>query len=65
MTMKLDGPWQVSSYTGSNGGTCVETRRWGGAVDVRDTKDRQGGTLSVPPEAWAAFVGGIKAGNFQ
>jgi len=31
-----------------------------GAVMVRDTKNRDGETLSVPASAWQAFVAGMK-----
>jgi hypothetical protein len=63
--MRTDGTWRTSTYTGNGGNTCVEVRPRPEGVDIRDTKDRPGGTLSVSPEAWAAFIGGIKAGNFQ
>ena len=31
-----------------------------GAVLVRDTKDRDGGTLTFGPAAWSAFVGSVQ-----
>ena len=36
-----------------------------GQVAVRDTKDRNGGVLLVAPTDWAAFIEGVKAGEFD
>ena len=51
--------WRVATYTGGNG-NCVEVADAASVVMVRDTKDREGGTLSVPADAWRAFTGTIK-----
>lgn len=49
--------WRKSSRSGSNQGNCVEVAdNLPGRVLVRDTKDRDGGTLSFRPAAWQAFV---------
>ncbi|MDG4827696.1 DUF397 domain-containing protein [Solwaraspora sp. WMMD1047] len=49
--------WRKSSRSGNNGGDCVEVAdNLGGVVLVRDTKDRDGGTLAFAPSAWRAFV---------
>ncbi|MCZ2525427.1 DUF397 domain-containing protein [Streptomyces sp. HB2AG] len=48
--------WFKSSYSGGDGGECVEVDATPGAVRVRDSKDREGGTLAFSPEAWTAFV---------
>ncbi|MEU3190258.1 DUF397 domain-containing protein [Streptomyces sp. NPDC006992] len=50
-------PWFKSSYSGSDGGNCVEVAQAPAAVYVRDSKDRRGPVLSVPPAQWASFVG--------
>ncbi|RQX19522.1 DUF397 domain-containing protein [Micromonospora ureilytica] len=40
-----------------NGGSCIEVAdNLLSVVLVRDTKDRDGGTLHVDPTAWKAFV---------
>lgn len=55
--------WKKSSRSGSNGGSaCVEVGTPGdvSVVAVRDTKDRQGGTIVVSPEAFRAFVNTVK-----
>ncbi|MER7998624.1 DUF397 domain-containing protein [Streptomyces sp. NPDC095613] len=47
--------WHTSSYTGTE--TCVEVAdNDSEKVMVRDTKDRDGGTLTFPPSSWSAFV---------
>ncbi|WP_329111523.1 DUF397 domain-containing protein [Micromonospora sp. NBC_01699] len=50
--------WRKSTRSGTNGGACVEVAdNLAGIVLVRDTKDRDGGTLTFGPDAWRAFVG--------
>ncbi|MER5454250.1 DUF397 domain-containing protein [Micromonospora sp. NPDC002389] len=49
--------WRKSSYSGANGGSCVEVAdNLPGVVLVRDTKDRDGGTLHFSPSNWKGFV---------
>ncbi|MFF5171168.1 DUF397 domain-containing protein [Micromonospora sp. NPDC000089] len=49
--------WRKSTRSGNNGGSCVEVAdNLPGVVLVRDTKDRDGGTLHVNPAAWQSFV---------
>ncbi|MEH1163817.1 DUF397 domain-containing protein [Micromonospora sp. CPCC 205539] len=49
--------WRKSTKSGSNGGNCVEVAdNLPGVVLVRDTKDRDGGTLSFSPASWRGFV---------
>jgi hypothetical protein len=56
------GPeWFKSSYSGTEGDNCVEVAVTPHVVHVRDTKDREGGQLSVTPAAWADFVAFAKA----
>lgn len=52
--------WRKSSYSGNGGGNCVEVGHDAGRVAVRDTKDRDGGTLSVPADAWREFAEELK-----
>ncbi|WP_432959040.1 DUF397 domain-containing protein [Micromonospora haikouensis] len=56
-----DRGWFKSSRS-SNNAACVEVRFVGGAVDVRDTKDRTGPALAFDGGSWASFVAGLKAG---
>ena len=55
-----DTPWRKSSRSDGEA-TCVEVRRRGRAVEVRDSKDPSGPVLAFPPDAWRAFVGAVKA----
>ncbi|WP_341716630.1 DUF397 domain-containing protein [Micromonospora sp. FIMYZ51] len=56
--------WRKSSKSGNNGGACVEVAdNLSGVVLVRDTKDRDGGTLAFAPAAWRSFVELTKAGG--
>ena len=49
--------WRKSTRSSSNGGNCVEVAdNLPGVVLVRDTKDRDGGTLTFSPTAWRAFL---------
>ena len=56
--------YKISSYCSF--GNCVEVGRSPeGAVVVRDTKDRAQEALAFTDEEWAAFVAGVKAGEFD
>lgn len=48
--------WRKSSHSGSGNGDCVEVAYSRTAVHVRDTKDRNGGTLTLPQNGWHAFL---------
>jgi Domain of unknown function (DUF397) len=60
----MEGPnavtWRKSSYSGSNGGQCVEVAV-PGRVLVRDTQDRAGAVLEFGPDAWREFAANVKA----
>lgn len=54
-----------SSFSGGNG-ACVEVAVTAdGGRAVRDTKNRAGGVQFYTPAEWAAFVQGVKAGEFD
>ncbi|MBF9131041.1 DUF397 domain-containing protein [Plantactinospora sp. S1510] len=56
-----DARWRTSTRSNSNQGTCVEVAdNLPGRVLVRDSKDRDGGTLAFGPAAWQAFVVNVK-----
>ncbi|MFG2675677.1 DUF397 domain-containing protein [Streptomyces sp. NPDC048445] len=66
--MTTESPrWFKSSYS-SNGGDCVEVAvnlaAVPGIVPVRDSKNVSGPALNVPTGSFAAFVAGVKAGEF-
>jgi hypothetical protein len=54
------GDWRKPSYSESNGGSCVETASGSGVILVRDTTNRDGGTLAFSAGAWAAFTARLK-----
>jgi hypothetical protein len=55
--------WRKSSYSGSNGGDCVEVAATlPDAIAVRDSKDPDGPKLIFTPAAWAAFTATIRTG---
>jgi len=47
--------WRKSSYSGTNGGQCVEVAA-SGHVLVRDTKDRADAVLAFSAETWRKFT---------
>jgi hypothetical protein len=55
----MDSNWRKSSYSGSNGGECIEVATTE-AVLVRDTADRSGPMLTFTPDAWRAFTATIR-----
>ncbi len=53
-------PWRTSSYSGNNGGACVEVGQAACVVLVRDTRNRDGAALSIPADAWRRFIRATK-----
>jgi hypothetical protein len=60
----LDRNWRKSTYSSTNG-SCVEVRRLPDAIEVRDTKDRNGPVLSFSAESWQEFVNSVHNGEFD
>lgn len=54
--------WVKSSTCGA--GTCVEVSRFRDTVLVRDSKVPSRAPLVFTTEEWAAFVAGVKRGEF-
>jgi hypothetical protein len=52
--------WRKSTHSTGSGGQCVETASGAGVILVRDTTDRDGGTLAFTAGAWDAFVGAVR-----
>ncbi|RST01623.1 DUF397 domain-containing protein [Streptomyces sp. WAC07149] len=55
--------WIKSSYSGSNGGNCVEvaTTPTPATIHVRDSKVEDGPVLDLGPASWAALTGWVSA----
>ncbi|MBQ0867767.1 DUF397 domain-containing protein [Streptomyces sp. RK75] len=51
--------WFKSSYSGPEGGDCVEVAHAVATVHVRDSKEQRGPVLSVPSGQWVAFIGHV------
>ena len=51
--------WRKSSYS-ANGDECVEVAVSQPEVLIRDTKDRAGGTIAVPPAQWRSFLSRLR-----
>ncbi|MFD9812709.1 DUF397 domain-containing protein [Streptomyces sp. NPDC059080] len=49
--------WFKSSYSGTEGGQCVEVAAGTGTVRIRDSKAAAGPVITVSREAWTGFVG--------
>lgn len=56
----MNSAWRKSSYSGSNGGGCVETASDSGVVLVRDTTNRDGAALAFSAEAWVQFIASLR-----
>ena len=58
---ELTPGWRKSSHSIDNGNAnCVEVGSAPGTVLVRDTTNRDGGTLSVSASAWSTFISDVK-----
>ncbi|MFD8494223.1 DUF397 domain-containing protein [Amycolatopsis sp. NPDC059657] len=58
--------WQKSSFSGGNGGQCVEVAQApDGGRYLRDTKDRSRPAHYFTEAEWDAFLKGVKAGEFD
>ena len=65
MTDLTGAQWHKSTRSG-NAGDCVEVAtNLPDVVAVRDTKNRDGGTLAFTHTEWTAFLTGAKAGDFD
>jgi hypothetical protein len=71
MTMPTPEPprqtWRKSSYSGDNGGQCVEvavlTDDATHHVGIRDSKNPTGPILTVTPAGWTHFVTALRTGQ--
>jgi hypothetical protein len=57
--------WQKSSFSGGSDDNCVEVRLVEGGTEVRHSKDTAGPTLTYTTAEWAAFVDGVRNGEFD
>jgi hypothetical protein len=65
LTVDLDSAqWRKSSLSGSCD-NCVEVAFVGEAIAIRDSKDPNGPALVYTQAEWAAFLGGVRGGEFD
>lgn len=55
----MDHVWRKSTYSSSEGGSCVEVGQ-DGVIVVRDTTNRDGGTLAFTASAWQSFTARLR-----
>ncbi|MFI6280880.1 DUF397 domain-containing protein [Streptomyces sp. NPDC050988] len=62
--VNIELAWFKSSYSGTEGGACVEVALHPSAIHIRDSKLNpigDGPELTVPASAWAEFVAYVGA----
>jgi hypothetical protein len=57
-------PWTKASASNDQG-SCVELRRAGELIEVRDSKDRSGPVLRFTTAEFAAWLDGATKGEFD
>lgn len=60
----LSPSWHKSTRS-NNAGECVEARRLGDAVQLRDSKDPGGPIVAFTHAGWESFVADAKRGAFD
>ncbi|SEC92119.1 protein of unknown function [Streptomyces sp. 2231.1] len=52
----MESKWRKSSYSGDQGGQCVEVAENSCAIAVRDSKNPAGPILTIAPATFTRFV---------
>jgi hypothetical protein len=63
--MELTKDWRKSSYSGGNGGHCVEVSGTATGAAVRDTQNRHLGHLEADHREWTALLEAVKGSTLQ
>ncbi|MEU0174461.1 DUF397 domain-containing protein [Streptomyces massasporeus] len=56
MASKVRILWRKSSYSGDQGGDCVEVAEASAAIAIRDSKTPAGPIITLDPAAFTTFV---------
>jgi uncharacterized protein DUF397 len=51
--------WRTATYSSAQGGACIEVASADGVM-IRDTTNRDGGTLTVTAAAWTVFLNRVR-----
>ncbi|MFF4330166.1 DUF397 domain-containing protein [Streptomyces sp. NPDC001591] len=62
--MSTSTNWQKSSFSGGNGENCIEVGQEAGHIVLRESDD-PGLVITTSPAKLAAFIQGVKAGEFD
>lgn len=57
--------WRRSTFSGGEGGMCVEVAHIADGVAVRDSKAPRGAVLVFSGAEWEAFLAGVRDGQFD
>ncbi|MBI1758315.1 MAG: DUF397 domain-containing protein [Actinobacteria bacterium] len=60
-----EAPQWIKATRSGNNMNCVEMRRDGDVIEVRDSKDQAGPVLRYTPAEFAAWLDGAKKGEFD
>lgn len=52
----MESNWRKSTYSGDQGGNCVEIAEGTGTVAIRDSKTPAGPILTLDPAAFTTFI---------
>lgn len=63
--MKRNLQWRKSSFSGGNGGNCVEVADANGEIWVRNSKNPAAGHVVFTRSELDAFMKGVRAGEFD
>ncbi|MEU6804853.1 DUF397 domain-containing protein [Streptomyces neyagawaensis] len=55
--------WRKSSYSGDTGGQCVEVAPLTPHIAIRDSKNPDGGTLTLSAAAFSVFLDHVSSGG--
>ncbi len=55
--------WRTSTYSGNNGGNCVEVGNADHRIAIRDSKDPHGPILAFDPKDCHQFADQVRAGT--